>query len=483
MLACLVTTPLLGCLNNDDRLADIAIISTPEEMFANGPMLSPAAQQIQGASKSGLVVMNASGEIVPGLAERWVITDDGLGYIFRLRNRAAGDEQPISGQAARNALIRAIRKHDGTPLGLDLAVIADVKAMTGRVIDIRLKTPTPQFLRLLAQPEMGLELPGGDTGAMTVLRSENSALMTPVPPEQRGMPQPKNWRDTARDVRVIALDAQAAVDAFDSGTVYTLMGGTINTFPMADLGALSRGTVRLDAVSGLLGIKVKRPSGFLAEPFNREVLAMAIDRPAFAEKFNIGGWQMTTRLVAPGQPDDTGTVPERWVGMDMDQRIASAKTRVDSWRDKNGGKDIDLTLLMPEGPGSDIIFAQLKRDYSNVGIILKRASDASDADLIWFDRVARYDSVRWYINQFNCGLGGALCSPVADRAMANALTTEYPAQREDDIANAEAELTKLNVYIPIGAPVRWSLVRSSVTGFTENRWAQHPLLPFAIDPT
>jgi peptide/nickel transport system substrate-binding protein len=38
------------------------------------------------------------------------------------------------------------------------------------------------------------------------------------------------------------------------------------------------------------------------------------------------------------------------------------------------------------------------------------------------------------------------------------------------------------VFIPFGPPIRWSLVRGSVTGFATNRWGMHPLMPMAMRP-
>ena len=46
----------------------------------------------------------------------------------------------------------------------------------------------------------------------------------------------------------------------------------------------------------------------------------------------------------------------------------------------------------------------------------------------------------------------------------------------------EAQLTLANVYIPIGAPLRWSLVRGSVDAFVANRYAFHPLPEMAQIP-
>ena len=50
------------------------------------------------------------------------------------------------------------------------------------------------------------------------------------------------------------------------------------------------------------------------------------------------------------------------------------------------------------------------------------------------------------------------------------------------LAEAEAELTAANIFIPFGPPLRWSLVRGSVAGFESNGWGIHPLAPLALTP-
>ena len=57
-----------------------------------------------------------------------------------------------------------------------------------------------------------------------------------------------------------------------------------------------------------------------------------------------------------------------------------------------------------------------------------------------------------------------------------------PVKRADLYAQAEAQLTIANSFIPFGVPVRWSLVSGTVTGFAPNRWNIHPLMPLAMRP-
>ena len=95
---------------------------------------------------------------------------------------------------------------------------------------------------------------------------------------------------------------------------------------------------------------------------------------------------------------------------------------------------------------------------------------------------ARYARPLWYFNQLSCGPGRPLCSVTADKLVQQAAAEPDPAKRADLLAEAEARLTVENTYIPIGVPIRWSLVSSSVTGFAPNRWAIHPLMPLATVP-
>ncbi len=77
---------------------------------------------------------------------------------------------------------------------------------------------------------------------------------------------------------------------------------------------------------------------------------------------------------------------------------------------------------------------------------------------------------------------GAICSREADERVTEALSSADPAERAALLAEAEAELTQTNAFIPFGQPVRFSLVRGRVTGFAANRWVFHPLPAFAVVP-
>jgi len=141
-----------------------------------------------------------------------------------------------------------------------------------------------------------------------------------------------------------------------------------------------------------------------------------------------------------------------------------------------------MTISLPRRAGSNLFYEQLSDDLGDIGINLVRVGPDDIADLRLVDRLARYGDARWFLNQFNCALEGNVCVPAADELVELALVEPDAARKTDFYLEAEAELLQSNMFIPIGAPVRWSLVRGGVDGFAANPWGLHPLFPLAIRP-
>ena len=455
------------------------MIGDPGSPFAGGARLPLAAQLVRSATAEGLVGFDERGRVIPALADRWIVTDDGLSYIFRLRDGTWPDKTQLTGDTARAALLQAIAGVRGTPLGADLAAIDEVRAMAGRVIEIRLHQAQPDFLQLLAQPELGLLRKGRGAGPMRLTRDKDVALLRPVPPEDRGLPQVEDWDKLSRKLQLEALRASTAIERFNAGEVDVVLGGRLADFPRLDASGVSRGAIRLDPVAGLFGLAVVNPQGFLAEPERREALAMAIDREALASALNVGGWTATTRIVNPGAGDDNGTVGERWPGQSLEERRSVAANRVSAWSD---GKPPRLRIALPAGPGSKVLFGRLADDFKAIGVEAVQVRENAPADLRLVDTVARYVRAGWFLNQLSCANVRILCSATADRLASQALLEPDPAKRADLFAQAEAQLTIANSFIPFGVPIRWSLVSGQTTGFMPNPWNVHPLMPLAMLP-
>lgn len=470
---------LAGCGSAaDEGTVPIALIGTRDSLVGEGLRLAAPAQQIRAATVEGLVALGAEGEVVPALAERWIVTDDGLSYIFRLRNSDWPDGKPMSAEQVRDALRRTMHDLAGTSLGLDLAPVSEVRAMTGRVIEFRLSTPMPDLLQLLAQPEMGVFYKGEGVGPMQFERTGTAARLSLLPPEARGLPTRENWREGTRELAVFALPAREAVAAFRAGDVDLVLGGTIADLPLADTGPLSRGTVRLDAAQGLMGLKVLRADGLLEEPTRREALALAIERETLLAPFNIAGWIPSTRIAPVAVVGESAL--ERWGTTTIEQRRAEARRRIGGFIASGG--DATLTVSLPQGPGADLLLREIAADWAEIGVTAVRAREGEPADLELIDTLARFAGRRWFLNQFACRVRRALCSPEADELVRESAREGDPVSRATMLAEAETRLTAQQGYIPLGAPVRWSMVRGDIDGFVENRWAIHPLFPLALAP-
>ena len=496
-MACAAALLLAACGSKDN--STFALVAIAEQDDAAPGIERPLVTQLTRASVAeGLVSFDEQGRVVPALADRWIVTDDGQSYIFRLRDGEWRNGDPLTARSAKIALDAAIRAQRGTPLALDLAAVEDIRVMAGRVVEIRLIRPQPYFLQLLAQPELGLMREKQGDGPMTVARLGDILHFTAIDPSQLGLPEIPNWQQRIRPLTMIELPAAKAVARFNEGKADLVLGGRIQDFPHTSSVGILRGTIQLDPVIGLFGLQVAKDRGFLSDPQNREALAMAIDRNALIAPFSVSGWSAATRLVAPGLQGDLGANGERWTGQSIDERRAVASRRVRDWmvansastpdlpgtgaRSSEAGQGPNVSIWLPAGPGSDILFERLASDFASIRVSSERARSFADADLRLVDDVARYPRARWFLNRLSCAARRGLCDAEVDAIVAGAARVTDDSQQSALLGEVEARLTAANLFIPFGTPIRWSLVRGNVSGFASNAWAWHPLMPLALLP-
>lgn len=99
----------------------------------------------------------ASTRIVPHLAERWDISDDGLTYRFTLRDGLAyADGSPITAADFAYSLERARTTAD-SPFGPFVAGVATIRALSPRELEIMLAKRDAAFIYVLAMPFMAAQ--------------------------------------------------------------------------------------------------------------------------------------------------------------------------------------------------------------------------------------------------------------------------------------------------------------------------------------
>lgn len=429
-----------------------------------------AARLMIGATAQGLVRFDGSGQIEPGIAERWIVIDDGMSYIFRLRDAEWSDGEPVTAAQIVTILRRQLARGSLNPLLPFLSAIDEVVEMTPEVIEVRLKRPRPDLLKLFAQPEMALfrARPPGGSGPLRIVSAHGpSVLLRPIVDPTRS-PDDLAALTPEDDVRVIGERAALAIARFANRQSDLVSGGSVVDWPLfaaADIAPINR---KIDPAAGLFGLAVTNRGGFLADANGRSAVAAAIDRPAVLGAF-LAEWSPMTQLL-PEQLDSAAppAVPD-WAGVAPDARLADTQRTVAAWKAAHGGI-LTLHIALPVGPGATILFATIEASLTRVGIRTVRVGMGEAADLKLIDAVAPYDSARWYL-----ATACAPCGDTAQAALEAARDAPTAALRSQRIAEADAALTADAAYIPIARPLRWSLVSMRLDGWRANTRAWHPL--------
>ena len=140
-----------------------------------------------------------------------------------------------------------------------------------------------------------------------------------------------------------------------------------------------------------------------------------------------------------------------------------------------------IEIALPQGPGADLLLRELQRDWGAIGLSVAQAPSPSTADLVLIDEVAPSASPAWFVRRFHCG-AVAVCDAAADDLMEAARQTPVPAQRYALLTQAATRIDDAQLFIPITAPVRWSLVSARIQGYAGNRYARHTLTDLQQQP-
>ena len=464
---------LAACDNQSGGAMRVVVIGDKAELAdpSAGPLTAPQSVLLANMAQ-GLVRFDARGHIVPGLAERWNVTDDGLSYIFRLTPAQwPGGEKVTARQVARLLRLQ-VAAGSRNELRDSLGAVAEIVAMTDRVIEIRLTAPRPHLLQLLAQPEFALLREGVGTGPFRpVEQSEDDGrlhLARAVTTEEEDIEEVER-----EEVVIAAAQAPEAVQQFLRGDADLVLGGTFAALPYARTPDTPRGALRFDPVSGLFGLVPARADGPAADADARRLLSAAIDRQALVDALDVPGLLPRATLLEPGLDGIANPVPPGWAATPLGERRAALAAEAQRLL---GGSEEQPTLriALADGPGAQLLFSRLAADWGAIGIRVERAADARSADFRLVDRVAPSTSPAWFLRQFRCS-EVAVCSEEADEMLEAARAAPVSAQRNAFLAEAARLMDDAQLFVPLAAPIRWSLVSDDVQGFAGNRFARHPL--------
>ena len=461
---------LSGCGKQNEGVTRVAAIGeAPRLVETVTAPLSPGEALLRENMAQGLVRFDQRGQVVPGLAERWNVSDDGLSYIFRIASTEWPDGSKITAHQVARLLKRQLAPRSRNSLKDALGAVDDIVAMTDRVIEIRLIAPRPNLLPLLAQPEFAIVRNGHGTGPFSFIRTGGPGGEVRLASEVVSI----NDEITRREELLLRGNAaRDAVRSFASRGVDLVLGGTFSDLPYAQATRPRRNLLRFDPASGLFGLVPVARGGPLDERDVRRLLNRAIDREALVRALNVPGLAARATVLEPGLDGMPAPVQPAWFSIPMAERrpqlIAEANRLFPD------GEKPTIRIAAPQGPGADRLIRRLGADWGALGFKVERSATPRTADLRLIDLVAPSPSSAWFLREFRCD-AVPVCDDEADDLLAAAREALVPAQRYALLAQAAGRIDDGHLFFALAAPVRWSLVSDRVLGFAGNRYARHTL--------
>jgi peptide/nickel transport system substrate-binding protein len=459
-----------GCEREDQGVVTVTVIGeTPAVVDpAARPLSEPEALLLNSVAQ-GLVRFDARGQVEPGLAERWNVSDDGLSYIFRLASEQWSGGGKITARQVARILRQALGRNSNNRLKDTLGAVDEIVAMTDRVLEVRLKAPRPNLLQLLAQPEFALVRESQGSGPFRIAdrRVRGGALRL-----ERRVLVPDGEEDRVEELRLSGAGAPDAIRSFAAGETDLVLGGNFANLPFTRSAGLPRGALRFDPAAGLFGLAPARRGGPLADVELRRLLAQAIDRDALIAALVVPDLLGRATLLEAGLDGVPDPVMPEWLAVPIGERrpgLIAAADRLFGAEERP-----TLRIALPEGPGAQLLFNRLTADWALLGIRLERAAKGQPTDLRLTDAVAPSTSPAWFLRQFRCEIA-PICVEEAETLLEAARTAPIAAQRGALLAEAARLMDEQQLFIPIAAPIRWALVSERVEGFAENRFGRHTL--------
>ena len=471
LLSGMIAGAAAACQPAGDEAVDVTVIGEEAPAItdpASGELSLPNEVLLANVAQ-GLVRFDAHGQIEPGLAERWNVSDDGLSYIFRLASGDWPDGRQINARDVARILNRQVRAASRNPLKDSLGAVDEIVAMTDRVIEVRLRAPRPNLLQLLAQPEFAVVREGQGTGPFVVDGRQDAPGAIAM---TRTIPMIDD-DDRVEHLHLRSAAANIAIRQFREGKAALVLGGTFADLPLVPRSERSlRTALRFDPVAGLFGLVPARSGGPLADRQLRALLNRSINREALIAALDVPGLVPRTTVLQAGLEGQMNPSAPAWAQLPYAERQAGAVA--EARRAIDGEERLQLAIALPDSRGGDRLFQRLAADWRPLGVELVRSGSGVPADLELLDQVAPSSSPAWFVRSFRCGVV-PICSEEADEQMEAARLSLGGADRAAMLSQAGRLIDEEVLFMPIAAPIRWSLVANGLPGFAENIFARHPL--------
>ena len=451
----------------------------------------------------GLTTLDAAAKPVPGMADRWETSQDGLTWTFHLRKAQWSDGAAVTAGDFVFAFRRLVDPATRSRYAANLWVLKNAAAVSGGklapatlgvaaprpdTLVLTLENPAPYLpellshittspvpAHLLAHAAAGWARPGAYVGNGPYLLREWQ------PSDHVTLVKNPRFFDAAHvSIDTVTYypttDSAAAVKRFRAQELdlQSPVAGTEIPWLKANLANALKVTPSL-AVS-YIAINLER----LKDARVRRALNLAVDREAITQKILKLGEPAAYGIVPPGTANYPGNIAFDFRGAPFAARLVQAQALM---RQAGYGPANRLALAYATTSSPDnrrlaaVLQAMLGQIYVNLTI---RAADvpnhfrslrARDYDLGIANWYADFNDASNFLDLLRSGAGNNYAgyrNPVFDRLMAQAAAEPDAARRGALLAQAEKAALADYPWIPLRFPVQTDLVAPQIKGWIAN---------------
>ena len=455
----------------------------------------------------GLTTYNEKGELIPGLAESWIVSDDARTYTFTLKPDVSwSNGQPITGDDIVSGIRRALNPDSPTPFAAKLFVIANaesfhtatmepgrllgVTAPDRRTIVFSLARRDVDFLHILSHP-VAKPVPASDPNSI-----ETSGVTS-------GPYQVGEWRGGGLDLLprgdgpILRLELAASVGQVwaDSEKTESFLTAAL---PIVTTPAAGRrgADIRRDGGDALYAYAVNTTRVPLNTLEARHALSMAIHRPEVMRRVPVAGTGPATQFVAPSAMTYAQPYRTPFASLTLEEREAVAAALL-SEHDYGVDNRFTVTLRVPSGDIHTEVASVVAEMWARAGIDTEivtaplfdhwQALAAGDFDVAFVSWPGHRNTPRSSLEPLS-RFGGPWNWPRYDFPdFSERLARAAESQKDDVRAGQYREAVKaliedqtllaLFFYQPL------ALVSSNVGGWQTNAAGVHPLEVLYVIPT
>jgi len=456
----------------------------------------------------GLTTFNANGEIVPGAAESWETSDDGLTWRFFLREELKwSDGKNLTAEDFVYSFRRLLNPHTAASLSYFLYMIKNAELVNNakkapsslgvysegpHVLVIELDQPYPYLLERLLYPT-GFPVPkhvienvGSDWVKPEHWVSNGAYVLEDWSPQEhvKMKSNPHFFDDVyIRSLKYIPVASeQSGFNRFRTGEL-----DVIASFPAGKLEELRESNAKALRLSNLLSMMYlvfNTTKGPTQDQKIRKALSLSIDQRILTEKVLRNGHEPAFSFVPELVSNYSfKEVPHK--NLPESERLAEAKTLLG---DAGYTKDIPLkiTLNYASGAENKKVSLAIMGMWKRIGVVASlQQSDLkthfgklrqNDFEVAWAGWVGE-NNAQHYLELLDSSIGdvnyGRYSNPSFDNAIKQARSTSDVNQRNQLLSKAEEVSTTEYPVVPLYTLKTRRLVNEKLKGWSENLRDMH----------